>query len=238
MKKAIFILALATSLAATSLSVMTRTAKADEHADKRIISLSATGQVKVEPDMAMISTGVTSEGETARQALTQNSTAMTAVINGLKADGIDARDIQTTNFSVSPRYQRFKDRRPAVITGYTVTNSVHITVRDLTALGRILDKVVTLGSNQIGGIQFTVSNSDELKDAARKQAIASALRKARLMANAAGAKIGQVLKIIEQSHSYSPRPVMRRAMSQIEAAPIEAGSQTLSVSVEVTWELN
>ena len=237
MTKKLYVLALATTLAAISQSGMTDSARAEERFD-RTITLTASGHVKVEPDQAVIATGVTSEGETAREALTRNSSAMTAVIKGLKAEGIDPRDIQTTNFSVSPKYRRFKDRRAAVISGYTVTNSVQITVRELPGLGKIIDKVVSLGANQIGGIRFDISKADELKDAARKQAIANGLRKAKLLARAAGARIGQVIKIHEQSRSYSPRPVMRSALAKAPAAPIEAGTQTLSVSLALTWELD
>ena len=219
-------------------SFMTEPAYAEKISEKRTISLSASGQVKVEPDVATISTGVTTEGETAREALDANTRAMKAVIEGLKSSGIDGRDIQTTNFSVSPRYQHFKDRRAPVVTGYNVTNSVQIIVRDLKSLGEILDKVVTVGANQIGGIQFDVSNSDALKDAARKQAVANARRKAKLYAEAAGSSVGEVLKISEESHSYSPRPAMMRTAMKSEAAPIEAGSQVLSVRVNVTWELD
>ena len=237
MNKGLFILAVTFCFSFIFGSFMTDPAFAKKLSEVRSINLSASGEVKVEPDLASISTGVTAEGETAREALSANTTAMKAVIAGLKSSGIDPRDIQTTNFSVSPRYQHFKDRRPPAITGYTVTNSVHIIVRDLKALGDILDKVVTLGANQIGGIQFDVSNSDALKDAARKQAVANALRKAKLLAEAAGAEIGEVLKITEESHSYSPRPQMMRTAMKSEAAPIEAGSQNLSVRVSVTWEL-
>ena len=238
MNKALSILALTFCYSLTMVSFMTDPANAEKISEKRTISLSASGQVKVEPDLASISTGVTSEGETARDALDANTRAMKAVIEGLKSSGIDPRDIQTTNFSVSPRYQHFKDRRAPVITGYNVTNSVHIIVRDLKALGTILDKVVTLGSNQINGIQFDVSNSDALKDAARKQAVTNAFRKAKLYAEASDAEVGSVLKITEESHGYSPRPAMMRTAMKAEAAPVEAGSQTLSVRVNITWELD
>jgi len=238
MNKALSILALTFCYTLTMVSFMTDTANAKKISEKRTISLSASGQVKVEPDLASISTGVTSEGETARDALDANTSAMKAVIEGLKSSGIDPRDIQTTNFSVSPRYQHFKDQRAPVVTGYNVTNSVQIIVRDLKALGTILDKVVTLGSNQINGIQFDVSNSDALKDAARKQAVTNALRKAELYAEASGTEVGSVLKITEESHGYSPRPAMMRTAMKAEAAPIEAGSQTLSVRVNITWELD
>ena len=237
MNKAYIIVFLTFCFSLTIGSFMTEPAFAEKISNRRTISLSASGVVKVDPDLASISTGVTSAGETAREALSANTNAMKAVIDGLKSAGIDARDIQTTNFSVSPRYQHFKNRQPPEITGYTVTNSVHIIVRDLKELGNILDKIVTLGANQIGGIQFDVSNSDELKDAARKQAVANALRKAKLYAAAAGTEVGDVLKITEESHQYSPRPQMMRTAMKSEAAPIEAGSQSLSVRVSVTWEL-
>lgn len=238
MKKSLAFIFFTATFAFITLGFMTEHAAAEKLSERRSISISASGEVKVEPDLASISTGVTSEGETARAALDANTRNMKAVIEGLKSAGIDARDIQTTNFSVSPRYQYFKDRRPPAITGYQVTNSVHIIVRELKNLGDILDKVVTLGSNQISGIAFDVSNSDELKDAARKQAINNARRKAELYAKAANADLGEVLKISEESRSYSPRPMMTRTAMKAEAVPIEAGSQTLSVRVNVTWELD
>ena len=207
--------------------------------EPRSISLSAIGTVKTRPDTALISTGVASEAPTAREALTQNTAAMSKVVAALKEQGIAPNDIQTADFSVHPRFHHPRDGAPAQISGYRVVNSVRIKVRDTTKLGAILDQVVTLGSNEIGGIQFTVENPAALEDEARRRAMATALKKAELLAKAAGAEIGQVLKITEEMHQ-PPRPLMQRMALEAKAAdvPIEAGEHTVQVQVNVTWELN
>lgn len=208
-------------------------------AERRTISLSAGGVASASPDTAHVSTGVVSEATSARDALDKNSAAMGRVVSELKAQGLDAKDIQTTNFAVRPRYRRFKDGRSPEIIGYRVVNSVRIKVRGLDRLGAILDKVVTLGANQIGGIAFRVEDPAPLKDEARRRAMESAIRKARLYAEAAGAKLGRVLKISEDVGPQPPRPVYARAAleAQSAAAPIEPGEATLRVRVTVTWEL-
>lgn len=235
---------LARQLAAASaaLALLTATlalpATAQEKRMERTVTVSASGMVSAEPDIAHISTGVVIEGETARDALSRNTTAMKKVIDGLKAAGVDAKDIQTVAFNVEPRYQTYKDGRPATITGYRVNNSVRITVRKLDKFGEVLDAVVTLGANQIGAIAFEVSKAEALKDDARKNAMENAKRRAALYAAAAGTEVGPVLTISEEIFTHQPRPMpMARASMAAEAAPIERGSQTLEVKVHVTWGL-
>lgn len=213
-------------------------AAADEARFKRTVSVSATGSVSGEPDIGHISTGVASEAETAREAVARNTAVMKKVVEGLKAAGIAAKDIQTTSFDVQPRYQHKNDGRPPTIIGYRAVNQVHIVARDLAKLGEVLDQAVTLGANQIGGIHFEVSKAETLQDEARKQAVANALRRANLYATAAGAELGEVLTIAEELHMGPPRPMpMARAAMAAEAVPIERGSQTLEVKIHVTWAL-
>jgi uncharacterized protein YggE len=206
---------------------------------QRTISLTGTGTVTAPADTAQISTGVISEADTARQALDKNTAAMAKVVAELKGQGIESKDIQTTNFSVRPRFQRSKDGKAPKIIGYRVTNSVTIKVRDLKQLGAILDKVVTQGSNQIGGITFSLNDPTKLEDEARKRAMQDGIRKAKLYADAAGASLGKVVTIQEGFVASPPRPMAARAMLEAKAAdvPIEPGEQTLRAQVNVTWEL-
>ncbi len=214
-------------------------ASAEQKPLLRTVSVSATGRTQAEPDMAHLTTGVLAEGKTAAEALTKNSQAMRKVVDGLKALGIEGKDIQTNSFRVEPRHQHFKDGRPPTVVGYQVENEVRLVVRDLKKLGSVLDEVVSLGANQVGGISFEVARQEELKDEARKTAMANALRRARLYAEAAGAGIGPVVSIQEEaSSSWQPRPIAygRTAMAA-EAAPMEPGTQALEVKVNVVWEL-
>jgi uncharacterized protein len=215
-----------------------RTAMAAE-GDKpaqRYVAVSAIGSVAADPDMAIISTGVVVEADTAKDALARNSTVMAKLIDGLKALGIAAKGIQTTAVNVEPRYVQAKDGRPATISGYRVVNQVRLTVREVNRLGELLDAAITLGANQINGINFDVSNAETLKDEARKQAMANAGRRAELYATAAGAQLGDVLSISEDV-SGGPRPMPMARSAMAGAVPIEAGTRTLTVEVNVTYAL-
>jgi uncharacterized protein YggE len=216
-------------------------ALAHDHIEERTLSLTASGAIKITPDKVDISTGVTSEAKTAREALDQNSEAMTKVVGALKEEGIDPKDIQTTNFSVSPVYdQRPYDKpAPPVVVGYRVTNQVRISLHDTTKLGAILDKVVTLGSNQIDAIEFGVDEPEALKDEARKLALKNVTDNAKLYAEAAGVGLGAILSISEEESSYQPRfAAAPAAMEMAKDVPIEAGTATVEVRVRVTWEIN
>jgi len=214
-------------------------ALAHDGPDRRTISLSASGAVKTTPDKVDISTGVTTEAKTAREALDQNTEAMTKVVEALKADGIDAKDIQTVNFSVGPVYEQKAEVKPPVVVGYRVTNQVRITLHDIKKLGTILDKVVTLGANQIDGIEFGVEEPEALKDEARKLALKNVTDNAKLYAEAAGVGLGQILSITEEESSYQPRYApMATRMDSAKEAPIEAGTASVEVRVRVSWEIN
>jgi uncharacterized protein len=214
-------------------------ALAHDQPEKRTISLVASGAIKTTPDKVDISTGVTSEANSAREALDKNTASMTKVVEALKADGIDPKDIQTTNFSVGPMYEVKAEGKPPVIVGYRVSNQVRITLHDIGKLGAILDKMVTLGANQIDSIEFGVEEPEALKDEARKVALKNVTDNAKLYAEAAGVGLGQILSIAEEECSYQPRyaPAATR-MEMAKDVPIEAGTASVEVRVRVTWEIN
>ena len=204
-------------------------AEGDKSAE-RYVSVSATGSVAADPDMASISTGVIVEADTAKEALARNSTVMAKLIDGLKALGIAPADIQTTSLNVEPRYVQAKDGRPATINGYRVVNQVRLTVREVKRLGEILDGAIALGANQINGIAFDVSNAETLKDEARKLAMVNAKRRAELFAMAAGAQLGPVLHNL-RGRERRPRPMPMARAALVRHRPIEAGTRTLTVEV-------
>ena len=204
---------------------------------QRTISVSATGTVSAEPDVAYISAGVTTDGESAKDAIGRNNALMTKLIDGLKSAGIPPKDIQTTAINVEPRYTQAKDNRPASIAGYRVVNQVRLTVREVKRLGEFLDQAIALGANQIHGIRFDIANSETLKDEARKQAVANAKRRAELYASAAGVQLGQVLRISENVVEENSNQFARKAFTAAAPTPIETGTRTLSVEVHVTYAL-
>lgn len=229
-------------VAASALPAMTQHALAHDSEHKPTLTLSATGDVKTTPDTVSIATGVTSEAPSAREALDRNTEAMTAIVQTLKAEGIEAKDIQTVNFSVMPVYEQFppdgKPRPAPRITGYRVVNQVHIQVRDTSKLGGILDKVVSLGANTIDSISYDVAEPDKLRDEARKRAVQNAIATAKVYAEAAGVTLGPILTISEEDSG--PIPYARPSVARMEMSkdvPLEGGTATIETRVRVTWEL-
>jgi uncharacterized protein YggE len=205
------------------------------------ITLIGTGEVKAKPDMAVVTVGVTKRAATAREALTENNTAMLAIIDLLKQLGIEEKDIQTSGFSVSPAYQYDnQNQQPPKIIGYDVSNQLAVIVRKLQDLGNILDQVVSKGSNQVYGIGFSIADPRPLEDAARRLAITDVTRKARLYAESAGISLGQIVSILE--HVQPPPVPLYGKVQRMEAAqdasvPVAEGQQVISAHVNVSWEI-
>ena len=196
------------------------------------------------PDIAYVETGVLTEGKTAAEALAANTAAMEQVFAGLGEAGIEKKDMQTSQFSVYPVYEQVKpeDNRPHTpkIGGYRVQNQLTVKVRDLSALGGILDKVVTLGSNQLSGIRFSIDEPETLLDEAREDAVKDALRKAKLYAGAAGVSLGEIMSISESGTSmpqpYYAKDMMMRA--EDSSVPMAPGEQTLSANVTLVIKID
>lgn len=211
------------------------------------IAIEGRGEVRAAPDMATINSGVTTQGATAREALDANTGAMTELIEALKEAGIEARDIQTSGFSVNPNYV-YSDARddlgyslPPRINGYQVSNSVTVVVRDLEELGSILDRSVTVGANTVNGVSFSVADPAELLNEARKAAFADARAKAELYASVAGAELGDLESISERQDFNGPQPYPMYARAEVQSAadvPVEAGEMSFAITVNVSWDLD
>ncbi|CAM5202318.1 SIMPL domain-containing protein OS=Bosea thiooxidans OX=53254 GN=SAMN05660750_04212 PE=4 SV=1 [Bosea thiooxidans] len=205
------------------------------------ISVIGEGEVGVAPDMAILNLTVLREGETARAALSANSEAMKQVLAALKEAGVAERDLQTSGLSIQPRFaQPGKERNvePKII-GYTVSNAVTVRVRKLGDAGAILDKAVSLGVNQGGGIVFLKDDLKPTLTEARKLAVADAVARAKTLAEAADIKLGKILSIEEQSIMPRPMPYggpMRMAASDA-AVPLASGENTYRTQVNVVFEI-
>ena len=178
-------------LAAAALAVGQVALADDKEPPKRTITMSGKGTIRSTPDKVTVSAGVESQAPTAKDVLAKNTAAMTRVVDALKSAGIDPKDIQTTDFSVNPQYEdRDDDKKPPRIVGYSVDNMVYVTMHDTSRIGAVLDQLVQAGSNSIGGVYFSVDKPEELEKEARKLAIADAIAKAKLYAEATGAELG------------------------------------------------
>lgn len=210
------------------------------------LTVNAEGRSERQPDLALFTAGVTTQGKTAGEALAANSAAMNRVIAALKRAGIADRDIQTSNLSVNPVYaepRRLPDgsvepRTPEII-GYQVNNSVSVRQRKLGDYGRVIDTLVTAGANQVNGPSFMLDQPDAALDAARTEAMAKARARAELYARAAGLRVVRIVSISESGGYPPPSPVMYR-MAKAEAAadtPVASGEVSLTMNVTVQFEL-
>lgn len=215
----------------------------DKTPREAVITVFGEGHSEVAPDMAILSFSVVKDAKTAREALDANNKAMADVLNALKSGGIAENDLQTSGFAVNPQYQ-YPDNndggnRPPVLIGYQVANSLTIKVRDLSKLGEIIDQSVTLGVNQGGSIQFTNDKPEATITEARKQAVADAVSKAKVLSEAAGVSLGRIVEISENSSRPEPMPMMRTMAKEYaaDAVPIATGENSYNVTVNVTFAI-
>ena len=201
------------------------------------ISVTGEANVSVAPDLAQIDGGVSTDAKTAREASDANNAAMGKVLLALKGAGVDEKDYQTSRLSLQPQYATSsKTAERPVVVGYRASNRVTIKVRDVAKVASMIDVLVGAGANDIGGINFMVSQASKLLDEAREQAIADARRKAQIYAKAAGVTLGEPIAISEETGST---PVFRSRVAggMAASAPVAQGEETLSVTVSVSWAI-
>jgi len=213
---------------------------ADTQPPPRII-VSGEGEATVAPDMAILSLSVMREAKSAREALDANNDAMAAVIAAMKSAGIAERDLQTAGIQINPRYNytnKADGSQEAELVAYQVTNTLSVRVRNVDKTGEILDKAVSLGVNQGGGIAFTNDDPKATVTEARKKAVADAMAKAKTLAAAAGVSLGKVLEITDQNIAPVPMPMAAKSFDAARSAvPVQAGENSYNVQVTVTFEL-
>jgi uncharacterized protein len=202
------------------------------------ISVSGEAHISVPPDLAEVDGGVTSEAKTAREASEANNAAMGKVLLALKAAGIAEKDLQTSRLSLQPQSAPNRvSGGPMQIVGYRASNRVSIRVRDVSKVAGVIDTLVGAGANEIGGINFVVSEASKLLDEARTEAIADARRKAEIYAKAAGVTLGAPIDISEGGGGPVQMPFRKMAVGMAAAAPVAQGEETLQVSVSVSWAI-
>lgn len=240
---AVAVLLLATTVAQAGCTRATALEQPGNDQPERTISISGTGTVSAQPDIAVVSLGVETEAREASVALAQNSGRMQALIDVLKEAGVSAENIQTQVVQLRPRYEEPRPEEPGVRStprpvGYTATNIVEVRVEDLDMLGALLDTAVRAGGNRIQGIRFELSDPSSSVDMARKAAWEDAKQKGDQLAALADVELGDVLIITESSRR--PGPVVRESLGAGGAAavPIEPGTQAVEVDIQVTWLLH
>jgi uncharacterized protein YggE len=222
----------------------------------RSVTVSGTGRVSSEPDVAVITIGVETNAEDAGTALAQNNEQMQALIETLQAAGVAEEDIQTQSIQLYSPDQTFgpppppqpeesgerapetEETEPAMAAGYRAINLVEVRVRNLAQVGELINQAVQAGGNQIQGIRFELSDPQAALEQARQEAWEEALQKAEQWAELTGDELGEVLTINEYQSAipYAAESALARG-GDIAAVPVEPGTQIVQLDVQVSWRL-
>jgi len=203
------------------------------------ISVGGTGRVMISPDIADLRLGVSITANTVKDARAANATAMTAVIAGLKKLGIADRDIQTTILSLQPVYDYSSNSNRPRLTGYSLSNAIAVTIRDLDKVGDAIDGALAAGATTMDGVTFRVADQAAAEKQAREAAMTEAKAKAQTLASAAGISLGAVASISE-TVAPVPYPVYYGAMAGVAtdkaaSTPVQPGTNEVSVTVAVVY---
>jgi hypothetical protein len=211
---------------------------ATQQAENLGISVTGEGKASGSPDVVVLTLGVSALAPTVKEARDQAAGAMSGVVDSLKGNGVEDKDIQTSQFSIYPEYD-FREGEQS-LRGYRLTNIVTAKLRDIDRTGEVLDEVVAAGGDltQVQSISFTIDDPDELRDEAREEAVADAKAKAERLAELAGVDLGKVISISE-SFSAPPIPIARDALAETGGAqtPIETGELDVELTVAVVYAI-
>ena len=205
------------------------------------ISVSGSGSISVEPDLAILNIGVEATGKTVSFARSEAASAMDSVVSSLKKEGILTKDIQTQQLTIYPRYDYQTNKQ--VLIGYSVTNTARVKVRDLSKVGKIVDNAAASGGDyvRINGISFNVEDTDQYMESLRKQAVQKAQIKAEEYADSAGVKLGSLRSLTEvgaqSPHMPSAMDNQMRAMSVPMESPISGGELQITVTVFTVFNI-
>lgn len=206
----------------------------------RVLRVSGEGSVRVSPDVAVLGAGVEANGPDLARVTREAAAGMRKVLAALAEAGVAAKDVQTTRHDVQVE-RPWKDGRPGPISGYTVTDEVRVTVRNLERLGPAIDRVTAAGANALRGLTFQKDDPNPERALALAAAYGAARTKAEALAKAAGVTLGDVLQLGESSQTVPiPMPMMRSmsmAKSKDAGAPVSTGELEITATVDVVYAI-
>ncbi|MEK7515188.1 MAG: SIMPL domain-containing protein [Patescibacteria group bacterium] len=239
-KNVLFWLGSAVLVALTLFLLVSTNQAANTAATTNTISFSGQGKVVAKPDIALLDLSILTEAETSKAAQNENSNRSKRLVEFLKKEGIEDKDIKTTGYNIYPQYT-YPQYEKARITGYQVNQMVQVRVRNLDTVDTVLDGVVSAGANQINNFQLTVDDSDELMADARDEAIADAKEKARALERQLGVKLGRIVNFSENGTGGIPMPMYDAAVYKGGMGgggpAIPSGENEISVNVQITYQI-
>lgn len=207
------------------------------------VTVSGEGTAYVKPDIAKITLGFRKEGKSVQSITEENTKVMNKIIDGLKALGVEEKDLKTTQYSISPQYN-WTEKDGRVPAGYVLDQNVEIKIRNFDNISKILSLASTSGANMVGGLQFEVDDEEIARAKARQEAIKKAKAKAKGMAEASGLKLVKIIDISESYRNNYPQPMYRMGgdimleSAVLAPAPtIQVGQQEVNVTVNLTYRV-
>ncbi len=209
----------------------------------RYINVSSSGSIQVQPDMAVLELGLSTNAKTSEKARTDNAKTLDKVIQAIKKAGVKSEDIQTQYVSVYPVYNYEKNTNE--ITGYAVSNQLTITVQDVSKAGDVVNAAMNAGANNLNGVSYDVKDRSKYYDQAVKKAMDSAKNKASAIAKVSGASLGSVLNVTDDTYdagmSIGVSPVETAVDSKLSSEDIgntlQPKTVNISANLNVTFSL-
>lgn len=210
-------------------------AAADDVLEGRHITVSGEGSVRARPDLAIAELGVTSRGETATLAMSENRRKIASLLLALQDNEVDEADVLTTDFGIHRETQRRGDERE--VERFVVRNLLQITIRDIDRAGFLVDRLIEAGANEVRAIRFALQDDRQMSLDARELAAQDARGKAEHLASLHEARLGKVLRISESGvRAVRPEAMMMRAMDT-KSSTVSAGELTFAAHLQVVYEL-
>ena len=202
------------------------------------LTLSASGEVRTRPDLAVIDLGVQAEARTAAGAFAQARVQMNAIASALHGQGVAEDDVQTSQLSLQAEYADGDGRRPRLLTGYQASNSVSVRLHDIGRVGALVDAMVGAGANSVNGVSFQLADPSAAEDEARRIAVKALQAKADLYAQATGYRIRRLVSLSEGGGSSGgPVPMFTVRRMAFRSTSVAGGELTVSASVNAQYEL-
>ncbi len=204
------------------------------------ISVSGSGKIYAKPDVAVVVLGVEDRNVKISNIVQGSTDKMNKIITDVKELGVEEKDIQTTQYSITPEYN-WTERGGRIFVGYVITQQITVKIRDFDKIGSILDKATADGANSIGDLQFTIDDMEVVRAEAREKAIAEAKTKASTLAKQVGIKLVKITNIFEGYASY-PQPMYDKGagvmMESASVAPeIQPGQMEINSTVTLTYRV-
>lgn len=207
-------------------------------ATTRTINITGDAEINVTPDIAYLLLGVTTDKATTTEALKANATAMNNIMATIKKEGIKDEDIKTSNYSINPKYDYDKSTEKSTLVGYTVSNTLNVTVKDISKVGQIIDSAVASGANISNGINFGISDYGKYYNMALVNALSNAQGKAQAIANSLSIKLTTPAKITENSTGVPNNyPVgISAKLESSDSTSIQAGTYKVKANIGLVYE--